>query len=94
MRPTDPRWKVGTIALEVGRPNPSVVLEEHEGVTPKSYMAVSNLRAIQHAAEEILGLMNDQDELPAWTEQMIAEAKANLSKARDYIMGEKSEDTE
>lgn len=94
MHPSDARWKVSTVALEVGSPDPAVVLQEHEGVEPRSYMAVSNLQAIQHAAKEILGLMNEQDELPAWTEQMISEAKANLSKARDYIMGEKSQETE
>ncbi len=90
MRPTDPRWKTANVALEVSKPDPSVVLHEHEGVTPKSYMAVQNLQAACRASREMLSLMNEQDELPAWCEQLIAEAKASLSKARDYIMGEKS----
>jgi len=91
MRPNDLRWKVANVAVEVGKPDPSVVLEEHEGVEPKSYMAVQNLQVTCRASREMLALMNEQDELPAWCEQLIAEAKSNLTKARDYIVGEKSE---
>jgi hypothetical protein len=90
MHPNDPRWKTASTALEMQTPDPSVVLHEHEGVVPKSYMAVQNLQAIRHAVGEIMALMNEEDELPAWCEQMLAEAKANVSKARDYIMGEKA----
>lgn len=93
MRPTDPRWKAANIALTMHDPDPSVVLHEHEGVVPKSYMAVQNLQAACRASREMLALMNEQDELPAWCEQLIAEAKVNLSKARDYIAGEKSQET-
>ena len=90
MRPTDPRWKVSSVALEARPPNPNVVMEEHEGVVPRSYMAVQNLTAIMRASREIMALMNEADELPAWCEQLLAEAKANVSKARDYVVGEKS----
>lgn len=87
---SDLRWKDSSVALEVMPPDPNVVLHEHEGVVPRSYMAVQNLQAIMHASREIMALMNEEDELPAWCEQMLAEAKANVSKARDYVMGEKS----
>lgn len=90
MRPTDPRWKVSNVAIESRPPNPEVVLHEHEGVRPRSYMAVSNLRTIEDAAHEILALLNEEDELPAWCEQLLAEAKSNLGKARDYVKSEKS----
>ena len=90
MHAADPRWKVANLALDMNEPDPSVVLHEHEGVSPRSYMAVQNLQAACRASREMLSLLNEQDELPAWCEQLIAEGKANLSKARDYIMGEKS----
>lgn len=91
MRPNDPRWKAASpVALEARPPNPSVVMHEHEGVTPRSYMAVQNLTAIMRAAHEVMALLNEEDELPAWCEQLLAEAKANVSKARDYVVGEKS----
>ena len=91
MRPTDPRWKAASpVALEARPPNPNVVMHEHEGVVPKSYMAVQNLTAIMRAAHEVMALLNEEDELPAWCEQLLAEAKANISKARDYVVGEKS----
>ena len=90
MRPDDPRWKAAAVALEALPPDPRIVMHEHEGVEPRSYMAVQNLVAIMHATREIMALMNDQDELPAWCEQLLAEAKANVSKARDYVLGEKS----
>lgn len=47
-------------------------------------------RAIQHACSEILLMMNEKDELPAWVEDLLAIAKNNVGKARDYIMSEKS----
>ena len=91
MRPNDPRWKTASpVALEARPPDPNVVLHEHEGVVPRSYMAVQNLTAIMRAAHEVMALLNEEDELPAWCEQMIAESKASLSKARDYVVGEKS----
>ena len=65
-------------------------MHEHEGVVPKSYMAAQNLTSIMRAAREIMALMNEEDELPAWCEQLLAEAKANISKALDYVVGEKS----
>lgn len=91
MHPSDPRWKTASpVALETRSPNPNVVMHEHEGVVPKSYMAVQNLTAIMRAAHEVMALLNEEDELPAWCEQLLAEAKANISKARDYVVGEKS----
>ena len=92
MHPTDARWKVAAsqpLALEMADPDPGVVLQEHDTI-PKSYMAVSNLKAICRNAREILALLNEQDELPAWTEEMLSVAKTNTEKALSYIRGEKS----
>jgi hypothetical protein len=91
MHPSDPRWKAASpVALSIGHPNPNVVMREHEGVTPRSYMAVANLNAILHACGEIASLLNENDELPAWVEDMLTTAKNSVGKARDYILSEKS----
>lgn len=89
MRPSDLRWKVSSVALDLSEANPDVVLREHE-VVPRSYMGVSNLRATMHNCQQILALLNEADELPAWVEEMLTVAKSNTSKALDYIRGEKS----
>lgn len=69
--------------------NPSVVIEEHEGVDPVSYMAHSNLKNIIADASELLSLLNAQDDLPQWTDELLAIAKNNISKALGYVRSEK-----
>ena len=71
--------------------DPSVVLEEHEG-TPRSYMVFNNLKTIIMDASDLLSIMNEKDVLPAWTQEMISNAKMNVSKALDYVRAEKTED--
>lgn len=73
-------------------PDPGVVFKEHDA-TPKSYMGISNLRNIISNCKELLTLMNDQDELPAWLEESIAAAKMGTTKALHYVRGVKSEPT-
>ncbi len=70
--------------------DPSVTLQEHEG-TPRSYMVFNNLKNIIMDASELLSIMNQNDELPAWTQEMVSSAKMNLSKALDYVRAEKTE---
>lgn len=70
--------------------NPNVTLKEHEG-TPRSYMVFNNLKTIIMDASELLSIMNEHDELPAWTQEMISIAKSNVSKALDYVKAEKTE---
>lgn len=82
--PSDPRWK---IALE---PNPEVVLEEHPDQKPKAYMAFANLKNVIENAQEILSLLNDNDELPAWVEELLAAAKMTTTKALHYIRSRKT----
>jgi len=71
--------------------NKDVVLTEHEG-TPRSYMVFNNLKNIIMDASELLSIMNENDELPAWTQEMISVSKMNVSKALDYVRAEKTED--
>ena len=73
------------------QPDPSIVLHEHEG-TPRSYMVFNNLKNIIMDASELLSIMNQDDELPAWTQELISNSKMNISKALGYVRAEKSED--
>jgi hypothetical protein len=92
MKPSDPRWKVAAeTALEVQPPDPNVVLHEHASGPKPSYMAISNLRNVMANVEEILGLMNEDDELPAWCEELLFAAKMSTTKALHYIRSKKSQ---
>ncbi len=71
--------------------DPSIVLEEHEGVHPVSYMAYSNLRNISHDSTELLSIMNSEDDLPQWADEMLTLAKNNVSKVLGYVRSEKME---
>jgi len=66
-----------------------VVLEEHEGVDPVSYMAYSNLKNIIMDATELLSIMNSRDDLPQWADESLAIAKANVTKILGYVRSEK-----
>ena len=54
-------------------------------------MVFNNLKNIIIEASELLSIMNQDDELPAWTQEMISSAKMNVSKSLDYVRAEKSE---
>lgn len=69
--------------------NPSVVIEEHPKDGPVSYMAISNLKNMQHDLNEIMMLINYCDELPQWVNQTISEAADRLNKAKRFIYGKK-----
>jgi hypothetical protein len=69
--------------------DPSYVVEEHEGTDPVSYMAYSNLKNIINDATELLSIMNAQDDLPQWTDELLAVAKNNVTKALGYVRSEK-----
>ena len=69
--------------------DPSIVIEEHEGIEPVSYMAYSNLKNIIMDATELLSIMNSKDDLPQWADESLALAKANVTKILGYIRSEK-----
>ena len=71
------------------QPDPSVVIEEHS-VTPVSYMAVANLKTTASNCQELLALMNEQDDLPAWADEMISAAKLCSTKVLQYVKSQKS----
>ena len=70
--------------------NPEITLEEHEG-TPHSYMVFNNLKNIIMDATELLSIMNENDVLPAWTQELVSNSKMNIGKALDYVRAEKVE---
>lgn len=73
--------------------NPEVVLHEHEeSDRPVSYMVYSNLKNSIMDASELLSLMNEDDELPAWADEMLAISKNNINKVLSYVRSVKSED--
>jgi cell division protein FtsN len=69
--------------------DPSVVLQEHDKM-PRSYMAYSNLHNVQEDAGQLEHLMNPQDDLPQWADQMLARAQDNVADVLDYVRAEKS----
>lgn len=71
--------------------DPSVVLQEHDKM-PRSYMAYSNLHNVQEDAGQLEHLMNPQDDLPQWADQMLARAQDNVADVLDYVRSEKSAD--
>jgi hypothetical protein len=71
------------------RVDPEVVVTEHEGVEPVSYMAYSNLKNIINDATELLSIMNSKDDLPQWADEALAMAKMNVTKILGYVRSEK-----
>lgn len=69
--------------------DPDVVITEHEGVEPKAYMAFSNLKNIITDASELLAMLNDEDVLPQWADEAVANAKMNIAKIMGYVRSEK-----
>ena len=69
--------------------DPEVVITEHEGVDPVSYMAYSNLKNIIADSSELLSIMNSKDDLPQWADEALAIAKANVTKILGYVRSEK-----
>lgn len=71
--------------------NPEIVVEEHKGVDPVSYMAFSNLKTIINDSKKLLSILNREDDLPQWVDEMLAISKNNVSKSLDYILSEKTD---
>lgn len=57
---------------------------------PVSYMAFSNLKNCIANASEVLALMNEKDDFPAWADEMIALSNHNLTKVLGYVRSMKS----
>jgi len=75
---------------KLSKVDPDVVITEHEGIEPTAYMAFSNLKNIIADASELLGMLNEKDQLPQWADESLANAKMNVSKIMGYVRSEKS----
>lgn len=70
--------------------NPGVVIQEHpRECGPVSYMAFSNLKNMMHDMLELMEMLNQEDELPQWTQQAISEAADRVSKVKRFVYGRK-----
>jgi hypothetical protein len=68
-------------------------VSEHVDTDPSvSYMAFSNLKNIIEDASELLSILNSEDDLPQWVDELLAISKNNVSKALYYVRAEKSLD--
>lgn len=70
--------------------DPSVVVKEHEGIEPVSYMAFGNLENIIADASELLSILNSEDDLPQWADEYLAIAKTNVTKILGYVRDQKT----
>lgn len=77
----------------LAEPDPNIVIEEHKDVSPKSYMAAQNLHNLIKDSQELIDLLNEQDDLPQWVDELLAISKHNVAKALSYVRGEKSQST-
>jgi len=71
--------------------NKDKVINDENDEKPVSYMAFSNLKNCIANASELLALMNEQDDLPAWADEMVALSNHNLTKVLGYVRSMKSE---
>lgn len=64
-------------------------LTEHRGVSPRSYMAEENLKAVIRYAEEILDMMNERDDFPDWCDDKLSVAKHLVEDVCTYVANQK-----
>lgn len=57
--------------------------DDHENMG--SYMVARNLHSIKDAVEQLLGMIDESDEVESWMEHKISVAKAALSDVRDAL---------
>ncbi len=60
---------------------------------PEASMHRTSLYTISQDANELLGLIGEEDDLPEWLESKIVLAQEYLSAARDYLSGEMGRQT-
>jgi len=57
-------------------------------------MAKSQLRTVMSAAEDLMNLLDDEDNLPEWAQGKITKAVDYLDSVRDYMTSEAQDDLE
>jgi hypothetical protein len=54
----------------------------------EGYMAKSSMASMKQMAEDLCGLLDSEDQLPAWVQDHIAVARENLQQVHGYLMGD------
>jgi hypothetical protein len=56
-------------------------------------MIKSRMSSMKKMASEICGLLNDDDQVPAWVQDLVATSHNDIQHVYDYLMGESAMDT-
>lgn len=67
--------------------------EDHDGgpeYNDEVGMVKNNLSTMVHAIKELLGIMQENENLPEWVQEKIAQSKGMLVAAKDYMMSQHS----
>jgi len=54
----------------------------------EGYMVKSRMASMKQMAEDICGLLDSEDQLPAWVQDHVAVAHENLQQVHGYLMGD------
>ena len=54
----------------------------------EGYMVKSRMASIKKMAEDICGLLDSEDQLPAWVQDLVATSHNDLQHVHDYLMGD------
>lgn len=74
----------------------SITPGQNEAKDPAEYdqegdMAKSQLKTMIDAAQELYGMMGDNDNLPEWVQSKITKATDYIDSVRDYMKSEKDD---
>ena len=54
----------------------------------EGYMVKSRMASVKQMAEDICGLLDSDDQLPAWVQDLVATSHNDLQHVHDYLMGD------
>lgn len=75
----------------VGDKKPSRFLHGEDPEDSEGGMALGQLNAICEMAEELVGLLNSDDQLPGWVQNHITVSHENLRQVHGYLMNAEGE---
>lgn len=79
------------VAAVVGGEDPQRFLHGFESGHPmddEGYMVKSRMADLKEMAEEVCGLLEMGDQLPAWVQDLVASAHTDIEHVRDYLVGD------
>ena len=78
------------VAAVVGDKDPQRFLHGFESGHPmddEGYMIKSRMADVKEMAETICRLLEEDDQLPAWVQDLVASAHTDLEHVKDYLVG-------